>query len=81
MDHNPTLLKTVSWLAVSFVMIAACGYVACHDLWTACIASAIATPVKVVVYGLHEHIWGKFIFRKSKSRPVTGGLVINDKTF
>ncbi len=64
MDRNPTIRKTISWLIVSFVMIAACTWVACHEIWTACIASAIATPVKVVVYATHEAVWGWFIFRK-----------------
>lgn len=64
MDHNPTWQKTVSWLAVSFVMIAACAYVVSHNLWEACAASAVATPVKVVVYGCHEWLWGKIIFHK-----------------
>jgi uncharacterized membrane protein len=62
MDHNPTWQKTVSWLVVSFIMIAACVWLSSGSLMLGIVASATATPVKVVVYFVHEYVWGKYIF-------------------
>lgn len=62
MKKNPTWQKTVSWLVVSFIMIAGCTWWSSGNLWIGLLASATATPVKIVVYAIHEHVWGRFIF-------------------
>ena len=64
---QPECCKTLSWLAVSFVMIAACTWAATGNLMSGIVASAVATPVKVVVYAVHEGVWGRLIFGKKQT--------------
>ena len=70
MKKNPTWQKTVSWMIVSFILIAATGWYEFGNLWVAVMASAWATLFKIPLYSLHEHLWGKVIFGKGKPEQV-----------
>lgn len=62
MTSNPTWQKTLSWLIVSYFMIAICVWLSTGNLIAGLVGSLAATPVKVPVFAIHEWIWGKFIF-------------------
>jgi uncharacterized membrane protein len=53
------LLKTLSWLIVSGILIAFCGYMETGSALVAIKASVWACILKTPVYWVHELIWSK----------------------
>ena len=62
MKKNPTWQKTVSWLAVSYILIAATVWYESGNLSVALLAAFWACVIKTPIYSLHESLWGRVIF-------------------
>lgn len=63
MKKNPTLLKTISWLAISYVLIASTAWYESGSLSVGLLAAFWASLIKTPIYSLHESLWGKLIFK------------------
>ncbi len=59
---NPTWQKTVSWLVVSYILIASTVWYESGSIWIALVAALWASLLKTPAYSVHEHIWGKIKF-------------------
>lgn len=75
--RNPTLSKTISWLAVSYVLIAGTAWYESGNWKVGLLAALWACVIKTPVYSLHEAIWGKIIFKDAK--PVLVVEVVETK--
>lgn len=67
MKKNPTLFKTLSWLTISYILIAATAWYESGNLTIGLFAAFWATLIKTPVYAIHESLWGRIIF---KNKPV-----------
>ena len=63
MKKNPTWQKTISWLVISYILIAATAWYESGNLTIGLLAAFWATIIKTPVYSLHESLWGKIIFK------------------
>lgn len=51
--------KTISWLLVSAIIIAGCGYFETGNIIASLMASFWACVLKTPVYWIHEILWNK----------------------
>lgn len=63
------LYKTISWLIVSGVLIAACNWYEIGDLKTACLGAFWSCVFKTPVYWIHELIWNKKVKKHDPIDP------------
>lgn len=70
MKSNPTWQKTISWLIVSYVVIAATVWYESGNLYVAMTATLWACIIKTPVYSLHEALWGRLIFKKQQTTEI-----------
>lgn len=67
--------KTVSWLVVSGILIAGCGYFETGNLRIALMSAFWACVLKTPIYWIHELIWTGIGAEKVK--PVAPEIVCN----
>jgi uncharacterized membrane protein len=61
--------KTVSWLVVSGILIAGCGYFETGNLKVAVMSAFWACVLKTPIYWIHELFWSRIGAEKIKPVP------------